>query len=80
MTEKHEVIVQEDLEYIAQAERINNEGLKTITLKRSSENQMEISIQRDAKGPGKERKTSKGFLGTALKFKSIRNPFRKPKK
>ena len=44
MTETHEVVVMEDLEYIAQAERIHEEGPKTIQLKPSDAKPIEISI------------------------------------
>ena len=71
MTETHEVVVAEDLEYIAQAERIKEEGPKTIPLKPSSDVQREISIKKEVKKP---KTSSKGFLN------NVRNSFKKPKK
>ncbi len=71
MTETHEVVVAEDLEYIAQAERIKEEGPKTIQLKPSSDNRREISIKKEAKKP---KTSSIGFLN------NVRNTFKKPKK
>ena len=71
MTETHEVVVAEDLEYIAQAERIKEEGPKTIPLKPSSDVQREISIKKEVKKP---KTSSKGFLS------NVRNSFKKPKK
>lgn len=73
MTETHEVVVAEDLEYIAQAERIKEEGLKTLTLKPSRDHQTaEIPpVEKEAK---KTKKSSNGFL------RNVRNSFKKPKK
>ena len=72
MTETHEVVVAEDLEYIAQAERIKEEGPKTIPLKTSSNLQTtEIPIKKEAQ---KTKKSSNGFLS------NVRNSFKKPKK
>ena len=71
MTETHEVVVAEDLEYIAQAERIKEEGPKTIPLKPSSDHQKEIPVKKEAK---KSKKSSNGFLS------NVRNSFKKPKK
>ena len=84
MTETHEVVVMEDLEYIAQAERIHEEGPKTIQLKPSDANPKEISIQKktaDIQAETKKQlKSSKSFLSGALKIKNIKIPFQKPKK
>lgn len=84
MTEAHEVVVNEDLEYIAQAERINDEGPRTIDLKPHAENRREIPVikqeaRKSLKGSKKDaQKSSKSFLGGALK--NVRKPFKKPKK
>ena len=83
MTETHEVVVMEDLEYIAQAERIHEEGPKTIQLKPSDANPKEISIQKKTdidKETKKTPKSSKSFLSGALKIKNVKIPFQKPKK
>ena len=79
MTETHEVVVMEDLEYIAQAERIHEEGPRTIQLKPSDANPTEISIpaKKEAKKP---LKNSKSFLVSALNVKNVKIPFKKPKK
>ena len=83
MTETHEVVVMEDLEYIAQAERIHEEGPKTIQLKPSDANPKEIFIQKKTdiqKETNKPLKSSKSFLSGALKIKNVKIPFQKPKK
>ena len=79
MTETHEVVVMEDLEYIAQAERILEEGPRTIQLTPSDANPTAISIQakKEAKKP---QKNSKSFLVGALNIKNVKIPFKKPKK
>ena len=72
MTETHEVVVAEDLEYIAQAERIKEEGPKTIPLKPSSDHQTaEKPVKNEAK---KSKKSLNGFLSY------VRNSVKKPKK
>ena len=66
MTEAHEVVVNEDLEYIAQAERINDEGPRTIDLKPHAENRREIPVikqeaRKSLKGSKKDAQKSSEF-------------------